>query len=119
MSSTRASKQRWLRSSGRGTFSGSASSFRSSNDFGKAGDPAMTQTAEHYLSDLGALVKEQALAAKRGKDAAAGSGSFDYALGRLTAWHEVVSLMQQQALAFGLDLAELSLEDISPERDLT
>jgi hypothetical protein len=79
----------------------------------------MTSTAEHYLSDLGALIKEQALAAKHSKDAASGSDNYDYELGRLTAWHEVVSLMQQQALAFGLDPAELSLDDVSPERDLT
>ena len=30
----------------------------------------------------------------------------------------VLSLMQQQAVAFGLPLSDLSLEDLDPERDL-
>jgi hypothetical protein len=78
----------------------------------------MTSPTEHYLRDLGALIKEEALAAKRSKDAASGSDAYGYELGRLAAWHEVVSLMQQQAVAFGLETADVSLDDISPERDL-
>ncbi|WP_214467820.1 hypothetical protein [Microbacterium flavescens] len=38
--------------------------------------------------------------------------------GRLFAYVEVISLMQQQAVAFGIDLTELGLDDIDPERDL-
>jgi hypothetical protein len=52
-------------------------------------------------------------------EAVAGSDDHDFELGRLTVWHEVVSLMQQQALAFGISPADLSLDDVSPERDLT
>ena len=78
-----------------------------------------TGNADNYLRDLGELVKEQARAAKAAKEAVAGSDDHDFELGRLTAWHEVVSLMQQQALAFAISLAELSLDDVSPERDLT
>jgi hypothetical protein len=37
---------------------------------------------------------------------------------RLTAYYEVVSLMQQQAITFGIELVELSLHDVDPERDL-
>jgi hypothetical protein len=79
----------------------------------------VSEASDNYLRDLGQLVKQRALEAQREKDAAAGSGRYDYELGRLMALHEVVSLMQQQAEAFGLDLAALALDDISPERDLT
>lgn len=34
------------------------------------------------------------------------------------AYYEVVSLMQQQAVAFGIEAQSLGLDDISPERDL-
>ena len=34
------------------------------------------------------------------------------------AFHEVVSLMQQQAVAFGMTLNELELTDLDPELDL-
>lgn len=39
-------------------------------------------------------------------------------LGRLMAYHEVISLMQQQARAFGVPLENLNLNDIDPERGL-
>lgn len=80
---------------------------------------AMSGPSENYLRDLGQLLKERAREARSEKDEAMGIDSYDYALGRLMALHEVVSLMQQQAEAFGLDLAALALDDISPERDLT
>jgi hypothetical protein len=41
-----------------------------------------------------------------------------FALGRLMAFHEVISLMQQQAQAFGITLEEIGLDDIQPEKDL-
>lgn len=79
----------------------------------------MTRRVDSFLWDLGELVKEQARAAKDAKDAAQGSDEFDYALGRLMAFHEIVSMMQQQANAFDIELSALGLDDISPERDLT
>jgi len=79
----------------------------------------MSSTTDNYLRDLGELIKERARDAKREKDAAEGTDRYDYELGRLTAMHEVVSLMQQQAEAFGLDLSALALDDISPEEHLT
>lgn len=63
-------------------------------------------------------MKEQALDAKAERDCAS-AGDREYAVGRLMAYYEVVSLMQQQATAFGIDLDGLALEDIDPERDLT
>jgi len=79
-------------------------------------DDADEKTAQHYLLDLGTLLKEQAVAARRNSKSEGPTGSF--ALGRLMAYHEVISLMQQQALVFGLSLESLSLHDIDPERDL-
>jgi hypothetical protein len=76
-----------------------------------------SNTAQHYLRDLGYLVRERALDAKREAEASEPSG-VDFAKGRLMAYHEVVSLMQSQASAFGIDLAELALNDIDPDKDL-
>ncbi|QDU62780.1 hypothetical protein Pan216_36500 [Planctomycetes bacterium Pan216] len=36
----------------------------------------------------------------------------------LMAYHEIVSLMQSQAHAFGIPLEEIALGDIDPEREL-
>lgn len=77
----------------------------------------MSRSVEPYLRDLGALLKEKALEARRERDGASAEDR-PYALGRLTAFHEVVSLMQQQAEAFGLDLEDVGLADVVPERDL-
>jgi hypothetical protein len=45
-------------------------------------------------------------------------GDRDYEVGHLMAYHAVVSLMQDQALAFGIDRAAIGLDDITPETDL-
>jgi hypothetical protein len=70
-----------------------------------------------YLQDLITLVKEKALDARAQRDATTGDDRL-FATGRLMAFHEIVSLMQQQADAFGIGLDELGLEQIQPERDL-
>lgn len=75
-------------------------------------------TSWNYLRDLGHLLKAQALDAKAERDGASVEDR-EYATGRLMAYHEVVSLMQQQAAAFGVNLEALALDDITPERDLT
>jgi hypothetical protein len=72
---------------------------------------------ELYTQDLCALLKEKARQAKADSQAAP-SKDKEYMLGRLMAFHEVISLMQQQAAAFGIPLAHLGLHDIVPERDL-
>jgi hypothetical protein len=73
------------------------------------------KTAEYYLLDLGLLLKEQARAARIESDK---SRRDDFARGRLIAYHEVISIMQQQAVAFDLPLEQVNLHDIDPERDL-
>jgi hypothetical protein len=71
-----------------------------------------------YLRDLGFSIREKALEAKRTNDAIPGDPDRGFSLGRLMAYHEVVSLMQQQAEAFNISLAEIGLADIDPEKDL-
>lgn len=72
----------------------------------------------NYLRDLGDLVKRTAFAAKAEYDNAKGQSDEQFQLGRLMAFHEVVSMMQQQAAAFDLNVADIALDDVDPERDL-
>ena len=74
------------------------------------------QTHALYLRDLGCLLKQMAIEARRAKEATADDNAYE--LGRLMALHEVIALMQEQAVAFGLGLGELCIDDIDPERDL-
>lgn len=77
----------------------------------------MTPDPRAYLLDLGSLLREEALKAKRDRDNASGeSKSFEQ--GRLMGFYEVISLMQQQARAFNIPMGEIGLEDVEPERDL-
>ena len=72
-----------------------------------------------YLRDFGLIIKEKALDAKKSaNETVVTDGDRGFSLGRLMAFHEVVSLMQQQAGAFGISLAEIGLDDIDPEKDL-
>nr|BFF09229.1 hypothetical protein GCM10025699_05320 [Microbacterium flavescens] len=77
-----------------------------------------SETAPLYLHDLGDLVKRSAVQARARRDAALNEAEGPFEAGRLFAYVEVISLMQQQAVAFGIDLTELGLDDIDPERDL-
>jgi hypothetical protein len=70
-----------------------------------------------YVRDLCNLLEERALEAQA-ESQSAPADRREYTLGRLMAFHEVVSLMQQQAQAFGIALEALGLDDIEPERDL-
>ena len=78
----------------------------------------MSDTSRHYLLDLGMLLKKAALAARVQAETSRGTGGFDFDSGRAFAYYEVISLMQQQASAFGLPLNEVSLADIDAEQDL-
>ena len=71
----------------------------------------------NFLRDVGSLLSEKALDAKATADAANGDDR-QFALGRLMAFHEVVSLLQQQARAFGIDPRTIGLGDIDPEAHL-
>ena len=73
------------------------------------------QRPKYYLLDLGTLLRGQTLAAKKESDENPGD---EYDLGRLQGYNEVVSLMIDQAKAFGMELSELNLEGIDPDQDL-
>jgi hypothetical protein len=68
----------------------------------------MSDTHANYLLDLGYYVREAAEEAKKRINSAT-EDELAFQQGRLMAYYEVVSLMQQQAVAFGLPLADLRL----------
>jgi len=74
-------------------------------------------THANYLLDLGHLVREAGEQAKKDADQASESDRL-FQRGRLMAYYEVLSLMQQQAEAFQLPLEELALDGLDPDRDL-
>ncbi|MEI7924472.1 MAG: hypothetical protein WCJ40_21400 [Planctomycetota bacterium] len=71
-------------------------------------------TASNYIKDLGQLIKEKALDAKTKSQVS----SDTYDIGFLMAWHDIVSLMQTQAVAFGIPYEEIGLSGIDPDVDL-
>jgi len=73
---------------------------------------------KNYVYDLGLLLKEKALEAKAAKNESRGGDNYDYYLGYLMAFHEIVSMMQQQAEAFDIALNDIGLGDIDPELEL-
>ena len=72
----------------------------------------------NYLHDLGFQLKEYALEAKKRADTSKGTPEESYYTGYLMGFHRVVSLMQQQAEAFGIPLRMLGLEGFDAEKDL-
>jgi hypothetical protein len=73
----------------------------------------------NYLRDLGTLLREDALAVKKARDATSDPLSRQFQSGRLMAYNEVISTIQNQASAFGLEKADVGLQGIDPDRDLT
>lgn len=71
-----------------------------------------------YLYDLGFLIKEYALDAKKRFVESKGTEKEMYEAGERMAFYSVVTLMQQQAEGFGIPLSDLRLDDINPDRDL-
>ena len=74
----------------------------------------MDETHKHYLKDLGYFIREGAeearatyLAEPQDRDA--------FNLGYLMGYRRVVTLMQQQATAFGMPLEDICLENIPEE----
>jgi hypothetical protein len=80
----------------------------------------MAEEHENYLFDLGAVIKERAFEARRERDGLpSGSLEREFQSGRVIAFNEVISIMQQQAEGLGIPLSDLRLDDIDPDRDLT
>ena len=76
----------------------------------------VTKTAAYYLRDFGPLLFELALAAKADADADASGDGFNR--GRASGLYEAVSLLVQQADAFGIDRDEVGLAGRDPDREL-
>jgi len=70
---------------------------------------------ENYLRDLGFEIKELALKAKKKRDASRGTDEEPFNNGYLMGFHRVVTLMQQQAEAFGIPLNKINLDDIEAD----
>jgi hypothetical protein len=73
---------------------------------------------KNYLFDLGGLVKEYALAAVKEREQHKAQPEQEFYDGYVLGFHRIVSLMQQQAVAFGLNLKDVQLDGIDPDRDL-
>ena len=65
-----------------------------------------------YLLDLGVITKEYAHEAIRERIYAKNTEAEDYKTGYMMGFHRFVTLMQQQAEAFGIPLKEIGLDDI-------
>lgn len=68
-----------------------------------------------YTHDLAYLIKQKALEAKENNNNLQASNKDDYSLGYLMAFHDILSLMKQQANAFNIEHQEIGLDDIEPE----
>lgn len=73
-----------------------------------------TTVHQNYLHDFGFLIKELALDAKKQSM----EKNSEFSAGYMMGFHRIVSLMQQQAEAFGLALEEIGLNGIDPDEDL-
>lgn len=70
-----------------------------------------------YLKDLSVLIKEYALRIKN--DNQKGEEQKAFEAGELFACYHIISIMQQQAMAFDIELSEINLDDINPDKELT
>jgi len=70
------------------------------------------------LFDLGHELKLLAVQAKAARSASeVSSEQRSFEAGRLTAFGEVISMMQQQARGLGIPQSEIRLEDFDPDLD--
>lgn len=72
----------------------------------------------NYILQISSLLKENARRAKLDADRSDEADSVAFDSGFLMAYHEVISIMKNQAPFFDLKPKDIGLEDINPERDL-
>ncbi len=72
---------------------------------------------EHYIKDLGVLIKEKAREAKI-NEVNSDAKNADYNIGYLMAFHEIIVLMKHQAMVFNIEQEDIGLADINAETDL-
>jgi hypothetical protein len=75
-------------------------------------------TADHYLRDLGYIIREDALKARERARTARGTEAEQFEAGRALAYYEVVTLMQQQATGFQLPLETICLDNLDADGEL-
>lgn len=80
-------------------------------------DSLSDEKIKNYLIDSSIILKEQYIEAKKSLKEAKKIDK-KYSKGELTAYHEAVSIMKNQAPIFDIDEKDISLADIEPERDL-
>ena len=74
---------------------------------------------EAFLFDLGPILKERALEAKRSRDnAPRESTEREFQAGRVLGLAEAISILQQQAEGLDLSLSALRLDQFDPDREL-
>jgi hypothetical protein len=73
---------------------------------------------KYYLEEFGGLVKEYALGVKENL-LVVESEEKVFTQGELYACYRLITMMQQQAIAFDIDLKEINLSDINPDKNLT
>ena len=79
-------------------------------------DSLSDEKIKNYLIDSSIILKEQYIEAKKSLKEAKKLDK-KYSKGELTAYHEAVSIMKNQAPIFDIDEKDISLADIEPERD--
>ena len=72
----------------------------------------------NYCLELGTLIREAAVEGKRQMESAQERVDRSYEMGRQMAYHEIVSLMRQQAKACGLSMPDIGLDGLDPMRDI-
>jgi hypothetical protein len=77
----------------------------------------MNDVFANYVRDLGFELKALAQDAKEAKESSVEQGDRLYQTGHLMGLHEAVSLMLQQAKAFGISAEDVGLAGIDPDRD--
>jgi hypothetical protein len=73
---------------------------------------------KEFLRDTIKILKERAREAKKAADNPKAHQSAEFNAAYLRAYYKVISTMKSWAPVYGIDLKEINLDDIDPERDL-
>ena len=73
---------------------------------------------KYFLIELSETILERAFEALKARDRIKKKGeNSSFEDGRILAFNEVLSILQQEARGFGINLKELKLDKIDPDRD--
>jgi len=81
-------------------------------------EPLTEAKVEGYIHDLMTILQETAMEEKETLDELKNSDDNGFMRGRLMAYYQIFSTMQDQALLFGIDQKTCNLSIIDPDRDL-